>query len=110
MARHGAVEGSIPFLEPLEPRLLLSGDVFISEFMAINDSSIVDEDGRYSDWIELHNPALVAADVGGWYLTDNASNLTKWQLPAPTVLPAEGYLTVFASKQDRRAPGSELHT
>ncbi|KKM02112.1 hypothetical protein LCGC14_1787700, partial [marine sediment metagenome] len=97
-------------LEPLEPRVLLSGDVFISEFMAVNDSTITDENGRYSDWIELHNPALVTVDVAGWYLTDNASNLTKWQLPAPTVISEDGYLTVFASNQDRRVSGSELHT
>ncbi len=28
----------------------------ITEFMASNDSTLADEDGDFSDWIEIHNP------------------------------------------------------
>jgi hypothetical protein len=81
----------------------------ITEFMASNESTLADEDGAYSDWIELHNPAAVSLNLAGWYLTDSASNKTKWQFPA-IVLPAGGYVVVFASSKDRRNPGSNLHT
>lgn len=81
----------------------------ISEFMAANSSTLVDEDGAYSDWIELHNPDASAVDLAGWYLTDTASNRRKWQLPALT-LPAGGYVVIFASNKNRRDPAARLHT
>ncbi|KKL90010.1 hypothetical protein LCGC14_1908970 [marine sediment metagenome] len=98
-----------PSLEPLEPRLLLSGDVVISEFMAVNDSTVVDVDSQYSDWIEIQNTGTSPVNLDGWYLTDNAGNLTKWQFPAETLL-AGNYLLVFASSKNRAVAGQELHT
>jgi hypothetical protein len=95
--------------EALEPRQLLAGDVVISEFMALNHSTIADEDGAFSDWIELHNPGDAAFNVGGYYLTDRADVLDRWQLPAVSI-PAGGFLKVFASSKDRTDPAHELHT
>jgi len=83
--------------------------LYITELMAINDSTIADEDGEFSDWLEIHNAGLVAANVGGWYLTDDDSDLARWQLPAEVIGPG-GYLLVFASSKDRAVAGSELHT
>jgi hypothetical protein len=31
------------------------GEVLISEFLASNSSVLQDEDGKFSDWIEIHN-------------------------------------------------------
>ena len=88
----------------------------ISEFMAINTSKPplsrgerLDEDGQSSDWIEIHNPAETAVNLEGRYLTDDADDLTKWELPALT-LSSGGFLIVFASGKDRDDPGAELHT
>jgi hypothetical protein len=81
----------------------------ISEFMAANDSSLADEDGEFSDWIELHNPEGVPVSLAGYHLTDEASNLRKWAFPAMT-LDAGGYLVVFASGKDRTDPAGRLHT
>ncbi len=88
---------------------MLSATPVISEFLARNDSILADEDGDYSDWIEIHNPTPAAVDLGGWYLTDSAANLTKWQFPAITIDPG-AFLLVFASSKDRSDPLSELHT
>ena len=82
---------------------------FISEFSAKNDTGITDQDGAHSDWVEIRNPDAVAVNLDGWYLTDTASNRTKWRIPAVTV-PANGHLLVFASGKERAVPGSELHT
>ena len=49
-----------------------------SEFMADNANTLVDEDGDYSDWIEIYNPTTEAIDLAGWYLSDNPDNLIKW--------------------------------
>ncbi|MBN2473347.1 MAG: lamin tail domain-containing protein [Pirellulales bacterium] len=99
--------------EPLEPRLVLdAGPVQISEFLANNDSTLADEDGVFSDWLEIHNSSQTPVRLAGWYLTDDAQNLTKWQFPDVTLDPAvdDGYLIVFASGNNRRDPFGELHT
>lgn len=77
--------------------------------MAANKSTLADEDGTYSDWIEIHNPDTTAADLTGWYLTDSASNKRKWQFP-PLTIPAGGYRVVFASNKNRTNPAATLHT
>jgi len=77
--------------------------------MASNSRTLADENGEYSDWIELANIGTNTVNLDGWYLTDDASDLTKWQLPA-TNLNAGGFLIVFASNKDRRIPGTNLHT
>lgn len=81
-------------------------DVVINEFMASNGTTLVDDDGNYSDWIELWNRGDTPADLTGWHLTDSAGNPTKWTFPALD-LPADGYLVVFASDDDEAYP---LHT
>lgn len=81
----------------------------ISEFMAANTATLADEDGAFSDWIEIHNPDPVPVNLAGWFLTDSVSNKTKWQLPAVTV-PSGGYLLVFASNKNRTNPQAPLHT
>ncbi len=55
--------GAAPLLEALEPRLLLDGSVMISEFMADNDTALLDGDLQYSDWLEIHNPGTEAVDL-----------------------------------------------
>ena len=84
-------------------------NLVISEFMAANHSTLADEDGEYSDWLEIYNAGTNTVNLGGWYLTDNAGNLTKWSFPA-TNLNAGSYLVVFASNKNRRVPGAPLHT
>ena len=83
--------------------------LILTEFMAANNSGLRDEDGDYSDWIELYNPDPGPASLEGWYLTDNPENLTKWPFPAVAV-PGQGFLVVFASEKDRRDPLGPLHT
>src|SRR5262245_28205428 len=81
----------------------------ISEFMAQNDTVLADEDGVFSDWIEIYNPGPGATNLNGFYLTDDASNLTKWRFPSQTIA-AGGYLVVFASGKNRTVAGAPLHT
>lgn len=88
---------------------LPAGTVLITEFMAANSGSLLDEDGDSSDWVELYNPGLEATQLDGWSLTDDASLPAKWIFPAKT-LAANGYLVVFASGKDRRNPGTPLHS
>jgi hypothetical protein len=81
----------------------------INEFLGSNTNGIVDKDNDTSDWIEIYNPTDRVIDLGGWYLTDNIDDPTKWQFPAVS-LNSGGYLVVFASRKDRREVPGELHT
>lgn len=81
----------------------------ISEFLAVNNTSLADADGDRSDWIEIHNPDTAAVSLEGWTLTDTASKKDKWKFPAVTLEPG-GYLVVFASNKNRRDPAKPLHT
>jgi hypothetical protein len=81
----------------------------ISEFVALNTRSLVDEDGESSDWIEIENTDGTAVSLDGWYLTDDPEDLTKWAIPAVT-LPPNDYLVIFASDKDRTNPAGTLHT
>ena len=83
-------------IETLEQRTLLAGQPVISEFMATNDQTLDDGDGRSSDWVEIFNAGDEPIDLVGWHLTDEADNLDKWTFPSVVVGPDE-YLLVFAS-------------
>ena len=74
--------------------------VAITEFMTTGNTVLADEDGDYSDWIEIHNSGTNVVNLNGWYLSDNATRLNKWRLPAVSVA-ANDYLLVFASGKDR---------
>lgn len=98
----------------LDPNAV-GADVIISEFMAdnafatYNGKAIQDEDGTRADWLELFNPGLVDVALNGWYLTDTATNLTKWRIPNVVIGPGK-YLLVWASQKDRSNPAAPLHT
>ena len=83
----------------------------ISEFMAVNGDTLADEDGEFSDWIEIYNPdPSNPLLIGGYHLTDDDTDLTKWTFPAGLSIPADSHLVVFASSKDRATLGAELHT
>ena len=85
------------------------GEVVLSEFMAANDHVLADENGDFSDWIELFNAGNQPENLDGWYLTDSPDHLTKWRLPAEILLPQK-HRIVFASNKDRALAGLPLHT
>ncbi len=83
--------------------------VRINEIMADNSGGVQDEDGEWSDWIELHNPSNSPVNLGGMFLTGDRAWKSQWAFPAGTMIAAKGYLLVFASGKNRATAGSELH-
>ena len=81
----------------------------LSEFMAVNTNSLLDEDGDYSDWMEIYNPGTSTVNLAGWHLTDSSNNLSKWTFP-DTNIAAGGYAIVFASDKNRASAGAPLHS
>ena len=73
--------------------------LMITEIMAINHSTIADEDGEFSDWLEIHNATGAAVRLGGWSLTDDPESLDKWTFP--DVALGAGRFLVVAEAQVR---------
>ncbi|MCX5672267.1 MAG: lamin tail domain-containing protein, partial [Planctomycetota bacterium] len=67
--------------EPTVPQ----GTVVFNEILAHSDLSPV------GDWIELKNTTSDAANISGWYLSDDGTNLTKYQIPDNTVIEGGDY-------------------
>jgi hypothetical protein len=72
--------------------------------MASNAATIADEFGEYEDWIELHNDGVAAFDLGGLYMTDTLSNLTKWPVPAGVTIPPRGWRLIWADEDEDQGP------
>jgi hypothetical protein len=85
-----------------------SAQVVINEFMSDNTSTIADQDGDYSDWIELYNFSNAPINLLNFSLSDQDDELNKWIFPA-IIIPAQSFLIIFASGKDRLAI-DELHT
>jgi hypothetical protein len=83
---------------------IAAGNITINELMAFNVSTVMDETGTYEDWIELYNNTSTALDLGGFYLTDDTSNLAKWQIPVNTVIPANGYQIIWTDEDQTDGP------
>ena len=77
--------------------------VIVNEFMASNDTYAPDPYGEFDDWIELFNAGTSPVDVGGFYITDDLTDPTTWQIPATapdsTTIQPGGYLVLWADKQ-----------
>lgn len=83
--------------------------VVINEFMASNSLTLADEDGDFSDWIELYNRDSQPISLAGVGLSDNSGAPFRWVFPAIELAPGE-HLLIWASGKNRATPGSPLHT
>ena len=78
--------------------------VLLNEVVASNQRDARDEHGEADDWIELRNPGGQDFDLSGCFLTDDPAQLRKWQFPPNTILPAQGFLMVWADGQPHQGP------
>jgi gliding motility-associated-like protein len=85
----------------------LFSQVVINEYSCSNVTGPTDAFGQREDWVELYNTTAAAVDLTGWYLSDKAGNLTKWQIPSGNIN-ANGFKMVFCSKRDL-VSGNEYH-
>lgn len=84
-------------------------DVVINEFMARNEdnSQWFDQDGDFDDWIELYNNTENSIALKNYFLSDSLSFIHKWRIPDDAVIPANGYLIIWA---DRDPHQNGLHS
>ena len=84
-----------------------TGKLIINEVMLINNNTIKDKFGKYSDYIELYNGNDYDINLNGYYLTDSMKETRKWMFPDVTIK-ANDYMVIFASGKDLKE--DELHT
>jgi regulation of enolase protein 1 (concanavalin A-like superfamily) len=82
--------------------------VWINEVHPINTTGITDNAGERDPWLELHNASDTDQPLINWALTDDPSALLKFNFPASTVIPARGYLLVWADGSVT-SPINEIH-
>ena len=85
---------------------LVNAQVYINEVCPANAD--INYDPKYynfSGWIELYNKGTSAANIGGFYVSDNESLPLKWKIPSGTSIPAGGYLLIWCDGMN-----TALHT
>jgi hypothetical protein len=73
----------------------------LNELMASNAATIADEDGEYSDWIELFNASAIAVDLSRYALSDDPDRPVKWRFPDGASIEPYGVYLLFASGKSR---------
>ncbi len=84
-----------------------AADVVINEFMASNDTTLLDENGDADDWVELYNTGSAAVDIGGWFMSDDLAEPNLSQIPAgnpATVIAPGEFLIVWFDKEPEQGP------
>ena len=79
--------------------------VRLNELMSSNRSALLDDNGEYSDWIELLNPSDQPVDITGWKLSDGGSIFT---FPEHVLQGGEAVL-VYASGSLHAIAGDVYH-
>ncbi len=92
---------------------LISGFAFsqvvINEYSGANYSQITDNNGEYSDWVELYNAGGATVDLTGYHLSDKESSPTKWVFPSGITIAAGAYKLIWLSSRDV-VSGGNIHT
>lgn len=84
------------------------GQIVINEYSGANISNNIDGFGENEDWVELYNQSGADVDLSGWFLSDKAGNIGKFQIQSG-IVPANGYTMVYCSGRATTA-GTDIHT
>ena len=101
----------IYLISPKEAGRRVGGSRFdglvISEVMAANNSAVPDENGEFSDWLELYNGTGADLDMEGVMITNRTDRIT-FPFPSYTLKAGERVI-VFASDSYQLDPSKPFH-
>ncbi|MCO5052488.1 MAG: lamin tail domain-containing protein [Verrucomicrobiae bacterium] len=86
--RASAQIGGSPGMDDPEPDW---PPIVINEILAHTDPPL-------QDAIELYNPTSTNVAIGGWYLSDDATNPKKYRIPPDTIIPALDFVVFYADQ------------
>lgn len=70
-------------------------EIVINEVLTHTDEPL-------EDAIELRNLTGEAIDISGWWLSDDNGTLLKYQIPFPTIVPANGFAVIYENQFTNR--------
>jgi hypothetical protein len=85
----------------------VDGQLSINEIMSLNALTTKDENGLASAWFEIYNPTGDNIALDGYGVTDDFNTPNKSVLASGAVVPAHGYLILWA---DQNASAGAAHT
>ncbi len=88
---------------------LVAQHPIINEFVSSNSTGLQDEDGDFSDWIEVYNPHEFTIHLNTYFLSDKENDKFQWKFPDIILEPKE-FLIVYASGKNRTTVKNNLHT
>ena len=75
---------------------ILSIVVIINELMASNAGVTISPATNFDSWIELYNPTEQSVNLAGMYLSDDETDLERWQMPSNMgTIPAKGFKVIW---------------
>ena len=80
----------------------------INEILTRNQAAVPDENGVYSDAIELYNASAEEIQLGLYCITDNPASRFRYRLPDGVLAPGE-YLVIYCDSMNYIAPTGEIH-
>ena len=81
----------------------------INEVLADNNGGLSDEDGEYTDWIEIYNYGEEEINLNGYGITNDLDEPFYWTFPEISIYP-KSFIIVRASGKDRKDNLNFLHT
>lgn len=103
LATPGAANSVAAIRPPFAP-------VWLNEVQPDNLTGPLDNFGQREPWVELFNAGTNSLNLGGYFLTDTYTNLSKWAFPSNTMIPAGGFLVVWCDNQTNQTVPGALHT
>lgn len=83
--------------------------VVINEYSCSNLNSYLDNYNQYEDWVELYNAGGTTVNLTGYWLSDDANDVQKYQIPAGVTINPGARRMVFCSDRNIVA-GGNIHT
>jgi len=75
--------------------------IVINEICPANaDVNFDSEFFNFSPWVELYNSGSNSVAVGGYFLSDDQTNPTKWTIPSGVSIPAKGFLLIWCDDRN----------
>jgi hypothetical protein len=82
--------------------------VVLNEVMVKNISTIKDDKGNYSAWVELFNPTNAPVNLSGYTLTNDQNDLSKWTINNLTLAAKEFKIIWLSGDDTQGTAGSEI--
>jgi hypothetical protein len=83
--------------------------LWVNEVQPSNLNGPTDNAGQKDPWLELYNSGATAIDLSNFYLTDDYTNLVKWQFPVGATIAAGQRKLVWVDAQPEQSTATELH-